>query len=145
MTDKYEIDVAAWAKAQAEALRQRDFNALDFDNLAEEIDGVGASQRKEIRSRLRQLCKHLLKWQYQSEKRSRSWRSTIETQRDDLHDVLTTNPSLHHYARSTLARAYAVGRSKAELETGVFKLPTDCPWTIDDLLNPEFWPGGAEL
>lgn len=142
---KYEKDLALWAEEQAGLLRQRASNALDWDNLAEEIEGVAGSERKEIRSRLRILCMHLLKWQYQQERRSRSWRTTIDSQRDDLDDALEHSPSLRPYAGTALARAYERGRKKAIDQTGVERIPETCPWTVDEVLDPEFWPGGSEL
>ena len=141
----YDTDIAAWAEEQATLLRERASNALDWDNLAEEIEGVAGSERKEIRSRLRVLCMHLLKWQYQPERRSRSWRTTIDSQRDDLDDVLEHSPSLRPYAGEALLRAYGRGRKKAIDQTGVERIPEACPWTINEILDPEFWPGGKEL
>jgi hypothetical protein len=141
----YDTDIAAWAEEQAALLRQRASNALDWEHLAEEIEGVSASQKGEVRSRLALICQHLLKWQYQPEHRSRSWRSTIRTQRDDLDDVLQGSPSLRPYAAAALAKAFSRGREKAEDETGVLRLPAECPWTIEQVLDREFWPGGKDL
>jgi hypothetical protein len=137
---EYTSDVAAWAAEQAEALRTHNTNKLDWDNLAEEIDGVAISQRKEIRSRLKVLCLHLLKWQYQPELRGGSWRSTIDTQREEISDTLEDSPSLHPYPATVLPRAYTAAQKKAKKETGVFHLPTECPWTIEQVLDPDFLP-----
>ena len=76
----YATDVAAWAEQQAGLLRRRASGqlpndaGLDWDNLAEEIEGVAASQKREIRNRLKRICQHLLKWRHSKRPPSRSWR-----------------------------------------------------------------------
>jgi hypothetical protein len=136
----YNSDFAAWLEEQAAALRTRSVNALDWDNLAEEIEGVSASQRKELRSRLKILCQHLLKWEYQPEHRSRSWRSSIFTQRDEINETLDDSPSLRAYPPTVLARVYATARVRAADETGLLQLPATCPWTIEQVLDQNFLP-----
>ena len=137
---KYDSDTAAWAVEQAAALRNRSTNILDWDNLAEEIEGVAANQRKEIRSRLKILCRHLLKWEYQPEHHSRSWHSTIYTQRDEIGECLEDSPSLRPYPATVLSRVYVIARNEVELETHLLHLPTVCPWTIEQVLNVDFLP-----
>ncbi len=139
MTD-YDTDLAAWAIEQAAMLRQRSVNSLDWDNLAEEIEAVGISQKKEVYSRLWRICQHLLKWQFQPDRQCRGWRATIRTQRRDIEDVLQDNPSLRPYAATQLERAYQRGREDAEEETGLLHLPAICPWTIEQVLDLEFLP-----
>ncbi len=73
MSSTYEHDTYSWALAQAEALRRRSGNELDWDNLAEEIESLGKSQASELRSRYIVLLMHLLKWAFQPERRSRSF------------------------------------------------------------------------
>jgi hypothetical protein len=139
-TDLYDTDILLWSEEQAKLLRQRSANELDWDNLAEEIESMGKSQRREVRSRLQVLLQHLLKWTYQPEHQSRSWRTTIISQRHNLEDVLTDSPSLRPYAATVLRAAYVRGREAAENETGVLRLPEECPWTIGQILDPKFWP-----
>lgn len=142
----YDTDLAAWADEQAALLRRRakgelvNERSFDWEHLAEEIEGVSGSLRSEVYSRLKLICQHLLKWCYQPEHQSRSWRSTIRTQRRDLERVLRKNPSLHPYAATELAEAFAAGREDAEDETGLLRLPNACPWTLDQVLDPDFWP-----
>jgi hypothetical protein len=136
----YSADIAAWAAEQAALLRARASNELDFDNLAEEIEALGASQRREVYSRLRRICQHLLKWKYQPEYQCPSWRATIRTQRRDLERVLKDNPSLRPYAAVELANAYERGREDAEYETGLLHLPADCPWSVDQVLDLNYLP-----
>jgi Domain of unknown function DUF29 len=137
---KYDTDISVWAAEQAGFLRQRAANALDWENLAEEIEAVGISQKREVYARLRLICQHLLKWAYQPEHRSRSWRATIRTQRRDLERVLRDSPSLRPYAATELAEAYARGREDAEEETGLLHLPAACPWPIEQVLDIAFLP-----
>ena len=91
---KYDTDLYQWTIEQADALRRRAVNELDYDNLAEEIESVGRSERREIRSRLEILLIHLLKWRYQPEKQSDSWRAFVSEARQRIEAVLTDNPSL---------------------------------------------------
>jgi hypothetical protein len=136
----YESDFSAWAEEQAALLRQRNHNQLDWDNLAEEIESVSRSEKREVLSRLKLICHHLLKWSYQPEHQSRSWRSTINTQRRELGLVLGDSPSLRPYAVSELTKAYEHGRDDAEDQTGLLHLPQICPWTIEQILDKDFWP-----
>jgi hypothetical protein len=137
----YETDIAAWAEYQADALRRRAIAELDWDNVAEEIEDVAKSDRREIHNRLAVICTHLLKWAYQPERRSPSWRASIDVeQRNQIAKVVRDSPSLRDYPAQTLAEAYADGRRVAGAETEVVGLPETCPWTIDQVLSHEFWP-----
>jgi hypothetical protein len=140
----YDSDTARWAEEQAALLRQRaelaSNDALDWLHLAEEIEFVVASEKREVRSRLALIVQHLLKWRYQPELRSRSWETTLHTQRRDLLAVLTDSPSLRPFAASVLAAAFVHGRHDAEQETGLLHLPTNCPWTLDQVLDQTFRP-----
>ena len=135
----YETDLYEWTKEQAEALRRRASNALDWDNLAEEIESLGTSNLDQIESRLENLILHLLKWKYQPEMQCGSWRGSIlrsatshrETDQED-------DPSLGAYPGEYLAEAYPVGRRRALAETGLLHLPEICPWTIEDVLAEDF-------
>jgi hypothetical protein len=98
MSDLYDEDFTLWTEQQATLLRRRAAGeltndaALDWLNLAEEIEAVGGNTRRELRNRLASLLQHLLKWHYQPELRSRSWRATIRTQRQEIEDLLADNP-----------------------------------------------------
>jgi hypothetical protein len=136
----YDTDIAQWAEQQAELLRRRASNELDWLALAEEIEDVARRERDQIESRLSVLCEHLLKWQFQSERRSGSWRGSIVEARDRIARVVRNSPSLHSYPALVLAEAYAAGRRKAEAETELTDLPTECPWTIEQVRDHDFWP-----
>jgi Domain of unknown function DUF29 len=140
MSDLYETDFAAWSATQAGLLRNRAHNAIDWDHVAEEIEGLAKSDQREIRNRLVVLCEHLLKWQSQPEKQSNSWRNSIIDAREGIADLIEESPSLADHPAKRLAWAYARARRKAEDDTGLLNLPAECPWPIDAMLNSEFWP-----
>jgi hypothetical protein len=140
MTDGYETDFHRWAETQAGLLRTRSANALDWDNLAEEIEALARSDRREIRNRLVVLCAHLLKWEFQPRLRSNSWRSAIREARRQIADLIEESPTLAPYPATKLADSYGRGREDAEAETGLPDLPTVCPWTPEQLLDRDFWP-----
>lgn len=104
--DIYQTDFQAWTKAQIEILRNQEWHKLDLENLIEEIDTLGRQQRQELRNRLAVLIDHLLKWQYQSEQRSRSWLATIRVQRRDILRLIKENPSLKSYLEEAILEAY---------------------------------------
>ncbi len=143
MSDLYDQDLLLWSEQQAQLLRRRAAgditNDADVDwlNIAEEIEAVGASQRRELRSRLIRLMQHLLKWNYQPELRSRSWRATIKAQRDDIEDLLAQSPSLRRTLPDVLPVAYRRARDEALEETGLLKLPELSPFTLEDVLGGE--------
>lgn len=105
-TDLYEQDFFLWTQQMATALREGLLDQLDLENLAEEIESVGRSEKRELISRLRVLLIHLLKWQFQSERRSHSWQSTITEQRIQLELVLEDSPSFKGLVPDLLESAY---------------------------------------
>ena len=94
MGTTYETDVVAWATEQAALLRSGQFSAIDIENIAEEILDVGKSEQRELESRMAVLLAHLLKWQFQPERRSSSWEETIRVQRNRIERRLRKTPSL---------------------------------------------------
>ncbi len=135
MTD-YNRDLALWSKEQADALRARGGgNALDYANLAEEIESLGRSDRREIESRLEVLLAHLLKLAYQPAQASPSWRASVREARNRIADLIVESPSLGSYPEERLARAYARARVDAADETGIGTLPEVCPWPADEVLS----------
>jgi hypothetical protein len=141
MSDPYDTDIAAWAELQADALRRRATNEIDWNNVVEEIEHVAARHKDQIEGRLSVLCEHLLKRQFQPEMRSGSWRGSVVEARDRIASLIRKNPSLQDYPASVLAEAYPPGRRKAEAEAGL--VPETCPWTIAQLRNHAFWPSPA--
>ena len=129
-----------WARTQAELLRRRSADTLHWDDLAEEIEGLARTDQREIDARLEMLCQYLLEWQFQPEHRSGSWRGLIMKARNRIADVLEESPKLQPYPTERLAKAYRRGCEAALAETGLANLPESCPWTIEEVLDSEFWP-----
>jgi hypothetical protein len=142
----YETDFYAWARAQAEALRAKAWDQLDIEHLAEEVEDLRKLERRAVRSQLRLILSHLLKWVYQSDKRTDSWRSTIANGRVLVLDDLEDNPSLAHELPELFAWAYPRARRDAAKETGLAlaTFPEVGPWTLEQCLDEDFWPGGRE-
>ncbi|MDG2992081.1 DUF29 domain-containing protein [Candidatus Synechococcus calcipolaris G9] len=143
----YETDFYGWTQNQARLLRRGQFTELDIINLSEEIEALGRQQRQELKSRLGILIGHLLKWQYQSEKRSRSWQVTIRGQRRDIQELLLDNPSLKPYIPEALSRGFLVGLDLVVLETPLtyVAFPDECPYTLEQLFDYNFPEGIADL
>ena len=133
----YEADFVVWAEAQAEALRAGRLDALDREHLAEEIEGLAERDRRELRSRLRVLVTHLLKWQYRPDHRSGSWRATIHAQRADLEDLFESSPSLRREVPDVLAGVYPRAVKGAAEETGLppGTFPKACPFSPEQVLG----------
>lgn len=141
-TISYDRDYYAWAKHNAELIRQGKFTQIDAENIAEELESMGKSQRRELTSRLTVLLTHLLKWQFQAEKRTNSWASTIITQRAEIRYLLADSPSLKAELDAAIQTAYSVARDRAEVETGISStlFPETCPYTFDQIMAKDFWP-----
>jgi hypothetical protein len=140
----YEEDFALWSAEQAELIRSGKLDRVDLENVAEEIESLGRSSKHEIRSRLAVLTMHLLKWERQPEHRSRSWGSTIKSQRHELQRLLKDSPSLRSFPGQVLEDEYPWAREKASEETTIYieRFPEACPYTIEQILDPDFLPGG---
>jgi hypothetical protein len=139
----YERDFYAWLRDQATQLRARSHNNIDWENLAEEIESVGRSERREIESRLALLILHLLKWQFQPGRRSESWKLSIGEQRTWIPGIIRHSPSLKGYPSRIFASAYEDGQRRAINETGPHPsvFPSEPPFTVKEALDYRFWPG----
>ena len=142
VSDLYDTDIARWADEQAAQLRRRaggKDTTIDWLNVAEEIEAMGRSERRELTNRLKVLLAHLLKWRFQPDRRGRSWLSTIAEQRDTVTDLLDDNPSLRPKLVSIMARAYRDARRMAERETDLSEdtFPVACPWSFDQAMDPD--------
>ncbi|BAU65403.1 hypothetical protein STA3757_27880 [Stanieria sp. NIES-3757] len=138
----YDQDFYAWTIATAKALRERDLINLDWDNLIEEIESLGRQEKRELVNRLIILVMHLLKWQYQPNKRSRSWELTIKIQRLDVENLLSDNPSLKPYLKEAISSGYNKAVLKAAQETGLASevFPSVCPYSWEELTDTNFLP-----
>jgi Domain of unknown function DUF29 len=142
MSDLYDKDTYTWAFSQADALRRRSANEIDWENVAEEIESVGRSQESELYSRLKVLMLHLLKWAYQAEMRGPSWTSTVRVQRLEISKHLRRNPGLKSGLEETFADAYEAARLAASIETGLSEdtFPETSSFTFEQATDDGFWP-----
>jgi hypothetical protein len=139
----YEKDFYAWTQEQTVLLRNQQWHSVDLPNLIEEVESLGKQQRQELRNRLSILIGHLLKWEYQPQRRSRSWLATLRIQRIDTLELLEDNPSLKSYLQEALHKAYLKGIELAVIETDLPSntFPTECPYNLVDILDKCFYPG----
>ena len=138
----YEKDFHAWTLENAELLRQRRFAEIDVDNIAEELENMGRSERHELVNRFAVLLTHLLKWRFQPERRGNSWRYTIEEQRRRIERLLDENPSLTSRLETAFENAYgdAILIAAREMDCDKNIFPTACPFTQKQALNSDYWP-----
>lgn len=142
ITERYDSDFYSWVIESSKLLRQKKFEELDIDNLIEEIESMGKSAKRELMTRFSILIAHLLKWKYQPQRQSNSWKLTIKNQRFDLHDLLNDNPSLKPIIESQFMHAYEKSLILASGETGLAEhdFPKNPPFTIAECLNNNFLP-----
>lgn len=143
-TASYNEDFHAWASQSATLIREGRLSELDLEHIAEELEGMSASERRELLNRLQILVMHLLKYQFQPERRSKSWKLTIVHQRTAIERLLKQSPSLKRLieAPEEIQDVYQKAVKEAVLETDLEKsvFPLDCPYGTTDLLNDDFWP-----
>jgi hypothetical protein len=131
----YEADETAWLEAMAHLVRDGQLAELDYPHLAKYLEDMACRDKREVESRLALLIAHVLKWQYQPEKRSSGWRVTMELQQQELTGLVESGV-LRNYAEEILAKAYANGVRQAVADTGLpaATFPADCSFTIESLL-----------
>lgn len=139
----YEQDFYLWIEITAKKLKAGKFTEIDLENLIEEIESMGRSEKRALESNLVVLLMHLLKYKYQPEKRSKSWLSTIFEHRRRLNKQFQDSPSLKKYFLETFAECYQDARQQASIETGLELdiFPLESPFNTDECLNPDFLPG----
>ena len=137
---RFEDDFCAWVEQQAAFLREGRLAAIDFKNIAEELSDMGKLERVRIESALKVLLMHMLKWDQQPERRSRSWASTISEQRKRIARWLKQSPSLKRRTLDMVQFGYDIARNWAATETHLpdDEFPRECPYTWDDIMNRPF-------
>ena len=140
----YDKDVILWSQEQAQLLRASRFSELDIEHLADEIEDVGKSEKRELASRMAVLLAHLLKWTRQPEIRTKSWRATITVQRKRIALALKATPSLKSVVRDRdwQEDVWLDAVAQAQKETGLAadELPEACPWAMEQAGDQDFWP-----
>jgi hypothetical protein len=137
----YETDFYLWTQQQAALLRQGLLSAVDIENIAEEIESMGKSDRRSVESHLFIIIAHLLKWQYQPQRRGKSWRLSIKNGRRDVERLLKDSPSLKRQLPDLAIGEYPGARNEAADETGLplATFPESCPFTIEEITG-DYWP-----
>lgn len=139
---KYEKDFYAWITQNVQLLRDGRLDEADIENIAEEMEGMGKSEKREIVSRLAVLMAHLLKWKFQSVRRSKSWELTIKNQRLELIDLLKESPSLKHNLGEKFDYAYkkAVLLAAEQIGSDEKHFPKKSPFTLQECLKSTYFP-----
>jgi hypothetical protein len=138
----YNQDFYLWIETTAKLLREKKFDQLDCENLIEEIEGMGRSEKQAIRNNLIVVLMHLLKYKYQPQNRTNSWRYTIREHRRRLRDAFEDSPSLKPYFQEVFDRCYEDARKEASDETGlvIATFPPSSPFSYEETLNPDYLP-----
>jgi hypothetical protein len=136
----YEIDFYRWTVEQAAALRDKAWERVDVEAVAEEIESLGRRDRREIGLRLEILLIRLLKYQYQPELRCGSWRGSIVEARAGIAAVIDDSPSLKLYPAACFDKAWQTACRRTLAETGLYHLPEACPWSVEQVLDLDFMP-----
>ena len=146
----YNQDFQQWIEHHISLLKEGRFNEIDAEHLIEELEDMGKSNLRELESRFVVLIAHLLKWEYQfkilqnrwDSYTGNSWKGTIIVQRNEILKLLKHNPSLKRFLPETIVKAYPDALESAVEETGLPEsaFPTECPYTIEQLLDKKFYP-----
>lgn len=142
---RYEEDFYLWIQETANLLREHRFEELDLENLLEEIETMGRSEKRELESRLTIIIEHLLKlsyWKAEKDYNARGWRVTVIEQRRQLDRLLKDSPSLKRLLEEIWPDCYQVAREDAlkkyQLSSEIF--PVEPPFTLEQILNPNYLP-----
>lgn len=136
----YDRDYYLWLNDTAKLLKAKKFKLLDLENLIEEIESLGKSEKRAITSNLIVVILHLLKWRYQPEKRSNSWKSSIREHRRRIQRLLTDSPSLKNYLPEIFADCYLAAKKQASDETGLslVAFPEESPFSLTECFDEDF-------
>lgn len=138
----YETDYLQWIETTLEKLRSQDYPNVDWGNLIEEIEDMGRSERRSLKSNLIVVLLHLLKWQFQRDRRSGSWEGSIIEHRRPVREAVSDSPSLQPYLESIFAECYTQAVKQAKAETGLplETFPQQCPYELAEVMDDEFLP-----
>lgn len=138
----YDQDLYTWSLQQAQFLRERNFDQVDWEHVIEEIEDMSKSEKRALQFFIEILLMHLLKWQYQPACQGRSWKFTIIEKRKRIIEHLQENPGLNNKLPDLITRAYGYAVTGAVRETGLSltHFPSDCPWAFELFMDETFWP-----
>jgi len=138
----YQQDYLQWLEGTIANLQHQNYDQVEWEYLIEEMQDMGRSERRSLESNLIVVLLHLLKWQYQPDRRSGSWEGSILEHRRRLHKALEDSPSLQPYLQNILAESYTAARkqARAETELPLEIFPIACPYSLPELLRDDFLP-----
>ncbi len=138
----YHSDFQLWLEQTTNLIRQRNFDGLDIEYLLEELDDMGRSDKRSLENNLIRLLQHLLKWKYQPNKRTNSWKASITEHSLRLNRAFKQSPSLRRYFEEVFDECYLESRLIASQETDIALeiFPKVCPFAISDVLDPQYLP-----
>ncbi|MEH2367079.1 DUF29 domain-containing protein [Nostoc sp.] len=147
MSATYKADFNLWIQQTAQLLRSHRWQEVDVEHLIEEVEGLGKSERRGIASQLTRLLLHLLKWQYQPQRRSDSWLDSITDSRTQIELAIEDSPSLKSYATEQLEESYQRARRQAAKQTGILLsvLPEECPYSLELVLDEDWLPEASDI
>ncbi len=142
MSGQYLTDYSLWVNQTTRLLREQRWHEIDLPNLIEEVESLGKSERRAVTSQLTRLLLHLLKWQYQPQRRSDSWLDSITDARTQIALALEDSPSLKNYPAQQLAESYQLARRQAAAQTGIkiSVFPEVCPYYLEWVLAENWLP-----
>ncbi|MEH2418348.1 DUF29 domain-containing protein [Nostoc sp.] len=147
MSATYTADFNLWIEETAQLLRSHRWQEVDLEYLIEEVEGLGKSERRAIASQLTRLLLHLLKWQYQSQRRSDSWLDSITDSRTQIELAIEDSPSLKSYPTEQLQESYQRARRQAAKQTEMLisVFPEVCPYSLELVLDEDWLPEASDI
>ncbi|MFZ4676009.1 MAG: DUF29 domain-containing protein [Nodosilinea sp.] len=144
MSKLYSTDFSTWISQTAQLLRERRWHDIDVANLIDEVEDLGKSERRAIGSQLTRLLLHLLKWQYQPQRRSDSWLDSITDARTQIDLAIKDSPSLKGYPAEQLEESYRRARRQAAIQTKleISVFPQTCQYSLDLVVADDWLPEG---
>lgn len=141
-SNSHDRDFCLWIQETIRSLRSGDLNEIEIDHLIEELEDMGNSQKDALESNLIRVLQHLLKWKYQKQKRSNSWKASITEHSLRLNKAFKKSPSLRRYFEQVFDECYTDARLITSRETGLDleQFPETCPFSPSDVLNPQYLP-----
>lgn len=142
MSKTYQLDFNTWTDKTAQLIREGRWTEIDTEQLIEEIEDLGKRDRRAVTSQLIRLLLHLLKWQYQPERRSDSWLDSITDARTQIELAFEDSPSLKNYLDGQLETSYQRARRQASQQTGIAiaQFPSVCPYQMEQALSENWLP-----
>ncbi|RCJ22338.1 hypothetical protein A6S26_21505 [Nostoc sp. ATCC 43529] len=147
MSETHTTDFNLWIEQTAQLLRSHRWDEIDIEHLIEEVEGLGKSERRAIASQLTRLLLHLLKWQYQPQRRSDSWLDSITDSRTQIELAIIDSPSLKSYPTEQLEESYQRARRQAAKQTEMLisTFPEECPYSLELVLDEDWLPEASDI